>query len=501
MLIETLQTLEARRERTARRDIAKGVYRALMRECGPVPGGIDELARSASHTYLMERLQEAADLQADLPDRLHALPAWLAQGHDEVARQYRQYLDKRRSGAPRRFFTTRSHALHFLRAVAPTKLVDGAWLYGLLPHADEPGMAGLVRIYLDELGRGMPGQNHVVLYRELLARHGLDDSGTGLSDDHFTQGAIQLALAHHAEEFLPEVIGFNLGYEQLPLHLPITAYELAELDIDPYYFTLHVTVDNASSGHARQALDALFACQPRLGNERRFYERVAAGYKLNLLGTGTVDAIAAFDLDREVVAMLADKARVGAALHSDHCRVGGRTVTEWLNEPARMPEFLRAMEGLGWIRRGQAPEQSRFWRLLHDPGAPMFGVFSAWEETLLADWIATPSEPSAGTPAGPALATARRPRPRVDPHAAEAATPPLPHDATTAQVVRHHLRDIDPGSEFDADVRVLADDLAGLPNRREAMALLTGLLSPANHPTKAGLLATRLYGDLLDRRG
>jgi hypothetical protein len=39
------------------------------------------------------------------------------------------------------------------------------------------------------------------------------------------QGAIQLGLAHHGEQFEAEVFGFNLGYEQLPLHLLITAYE------------------------------------------------------------------------------------------------------------------------------------------------------------------------------------------------------------------------------------------------------------------------------------
>jgi hypothetical protein len=53
------------------------------------------------------------------------------------------------------------------------------------------------------------------------------------------------------------VIGYNLGYEQLPLHLLITSYELNELGIDPYYFTLHVTVDNAGSGHAHKAVQAL----------------------------------------------------------------------------------------------------------------------------------------------------------------------------------------------------------------------------------------------------
>src|SRR5690606_9289206 len=107
---------------------------------------------------------------------------------------------------------------------------------GLLHRWDDARFAPLIRIYLEELGEGLPDKNHVLLYRKLLASHGCEQQDN-LSDDHFTQGAIQLSLAHHAADFLPEVIGFNLGYEQLPLHLLITAYELNELGIDPYYFT------------------------------------------------------------------------------------------------------------------------------------------------------------------------------------------------------------------------------------------------------------------------
>src|SRR5690606_1606471 len=118
---------------------------------------------------------------------------------------------------------------------------------------------------------------------------------------HFVQGAIQLALAEHAERFLPEIIGFNLGYEQLPLHLPITAYELTELGIDPYYFTLHVTVDNADSGHAKKAVQSLLDAWPQVADGAEFYRRVRAGYRLNELGASTVSVIGDFDLQREVL--------------------------------------------------------------------------------------------------------------------------------------------------------------------------------------------------------
>src|SRR5690606_34000122 len=95
-----------------------------------------------------------------------------------------------------------------------------------------------------------------------------------LNDDHYIQGAIQLSLARNTDQFLPEVVGFNLGYEQLPLHLLITAHELKELGIDPYYFQVHVTVDNAGTGHARKALEAVRTLASMGGEAPDYYARV-----------------------------------------------------------------------------------------------------------------------------------------------------------------------------------------------------------------------------------
>lgn len=197
----------------------------------------------------------ARELPSDLPSNLGQLQAWIEERTEIVGQQYRDYLAARKNGAPRRYFSCRAHALYFIKGVAPTKLVDGAWLYGLTRQWDDVAFHPLIKTYLEELGDGLPDKNHVTLYRKLLATHGCE-SWEDLGDDHFLQGALQLALGHHAEHFLPEVVGYNLGYEQLPLHLLITSYELNELGIDPYYFTLHVTVDNAASGHARKAVQA-----------------------------------------------------------------------------------------------------------------------------------------------------------------------------------------------------------------------------------------------------
>ncbi|MEX1215976.1 iron-containing redox enzyme family protein [Saccharospirillum sp.] len=463
----------------------------MLDERGSSAGEIDELARSASRAFLVEKLRVATDIDADFPNEMRSLPGVLREAHDLTAQAYRHYLDERHAGAPRRFFSCRSHAMYFLRAVAPTKLVDGAWLYGLLRRWQDPRLASLIRTYLEELGCGNVLQNHVVLYQQLLARYGCDHWQNG-PDEHFTQGAVQLALAHHAHDFLPELIGFNLGYEQLPLHLPITAYELNELDIDPYYFSLHVTIDNASTGHARKALQSVLDCAPRIGNVAEFHRRVGNGYRLNLVGMGTNQAIASFDLEQELLRVLADKAVIGTQLHSDYCVVSGRTVSDWLSSPGDIPDLLTALQSAGWIRRGENPEHSRFWCLLTDEQAPMFGVFDGYEKQLLKDWILADADTA------PTARTRNRFRKRQTAEHAEGAAAVLPGDATVEHIIAHHTSG-DPGPGSCADVDALFSQLTGVDTKAEALAVLAGMLSPANHPTPAGLAATRLYTDLFQQ--
>jgi hypothetical protein len=165
----------------------QAVYRRLLDH------DMDAAANSGSREWLDARLCEARQLPCALPESPADLSQWMLQGSAEANAAYQQYLSDRKAGAPRRFFGNRSHALAFLRGVAPTKLVDGSWLHGVLRHWTNPRYADLVRTYVEELGDGRADRNHVLLYRQLLASHGIDASPSDLPDDRYTQGAIQLA--------------------------------------------------------------------------------------------------------------------------------------------------------------------------------------------------------------------------------------------------------------------------------------------------------------------
>ncbi|MGE8462062.1 MAG: iron-containing redox enzyme family protein [Pseudomonas capeferrum] len=399
---------------------------------------------ATSAAWLSEQIARVEHWPDDLPDTPAQLPAWSDHHAGEVAKAYADYLQQRRQGAPRHFFSNRAHALWFLQQVAPTKAVDGAWLHGTLQHWRDPRYHGLIRTYLEELGNGDPRCNHVLIYQRLLSRLGCLELPQ-LDDQRYLQGAVQLALGQHGDAFLPEVLGYNLGYEQPPLHLLITTYELAELGIDGHYFQLHVTIDNAASGHAQLSIQALRQLCPAQ-DAQHFYQRVRRGYRLNDLGTPASALVAEFDLQAQLFAALERKRQYGQFMHSDHCRLQKRTINQWLAEPGAMPAFVDALQAQGWIRRGENPVNSRWWKLIDGPAAAMFGVFTAYEKQLWHDWIA-----------GDWQAPIRR---------------------------------VMPGSW---DINVSADDRPMVSQRAETVEALVQRMAGNRHASPEGLLATQAF--------
>lgn len=434
----------------------------------------DAELKVAAADLLRAKLAERGTADSGLPASPDDLMAWMEGNTQRVHASYAAYLQERKAGGPRRFFTNRAHALYVLRCVAPTKLVDGAWLYGLLQHWRNPRLSDLVRTYVEELGEGAVDKNHVVLYRNLLARHALDPLDD-LPDALYEQGAIQLALGWNAQDFLPEVIGFNLAYEQLPLHLLVTAFELNELGIDPYYFTLHVTVDNGDTGHARRACQAVLDMLPRLDDGGAFWRRVQAGCKLADAGVGTGDVIESFHIGQEALRILAQKSRAGGGAHSDYCRVAGRSVNEWLRDPKEIAAFVQALQQAGWIRFNEPVENSRFWSLLQGERAEMFGVFSSYELQVLHDWIRG------------AASTDGRPY-------TEAAAEGSPRRRATFRALARNARPLaeEAADTLDPDVGLFRERLRRADDAARS-TLLVGVMSPAQHWTPAGLEATRLF--------
>lgn len=165
---------------------------------------------------------------------------------------------------------SREDAVWLLTQLAPAAVVDGAWLMGAAAtgHSHTPVSTLLFRIYRDELGAGVAYQHHGNVMRRALSAQEVTlppcDSPAfcaypGFLPESFAMPVLWLAIALHAAEFLPELLGLNLAIEKAGIG---QTYEgaialLRRHAIDPYFFELHNTIDNNHNGHTAWSVQAI----------------------------------------------------------------------------------------------------------------------------------------------------------------------------------------------------------------------------------------------------
>jgi len=230
-----------------------------------------------------------------LPTRFNAmaLEHWLKAETEQTTGRLGEYVKRRKAGGGREMFRDREDAVRWCRESAVVKYVDGSWLQGTFRCTSGTNLAvndvlsvlnGLSsgsggsrrvkegvkaerraartswQVLSEELGDGDLERSHVAAYQSLMdSLSSQDRSGPaprgyqrrfvswlagpdGDSDQPDKQpwiaALLQLTITSSPDEFLPEILGFNVSYEGLPLHLLITTKELRELAIDPYYFVV-----------------------------------------------------------------------------------------------------------------------------------------------------------------------------------------------------------------------------------------------------------------------
>ncbi|GAA5014569.1 iron-containing redox enzyme family protein [Acinetobacter puyangensis] len=339
-----------------------------------------------SKSFLLRELDKVNMKNLQFPS-LDQLRTWFEQENKVTREAYQNYLGMRKDGGKRQYFTNTGQAFEFLTKIAPLKQVDGAWLYSAVNYWNNEDLHDLILIYLEELGTGKATANHVCLYHHLLKCLGLDEWNLYLEDEYYQQAAIQLALGYAPAEFLPEIMGYNLEYEQLPLHLLITNFELAELGIDSSYFNLHITIDNLDNGHADRSIKMVEKFASKYEDQESFYQKLKQGYALNQLGIGSTQIIRELNLNNFVHKILKKKAVTGSLIHNNKCIFHYKTVNEWLSSPEQVELFIEYLAESEWIKFGSDPEESRFWRLIHSESGRMFGVFNLAERQIIYDWI------------------------------------------------------------------------------------------------------------------
>jgi len=338
--------------------------------------------------FLKREIHTPTSSYSNFPSNLGEIHQWIVNNNKIQCHEYQLYKERRNSGAEREYFKNTGQAFEFLIKVAPVKRVDGSWLYSIVHYWNDPVFRDLIQIYVEELGLGLAKSNHVCLFDDLLFNLGLEHFILELEDEYYHQPAIQLALAYAPPEFIPEIIGFNLGYEQLPLHLLITNYELKELGINSQYFNLHITIDNIDNGHANLSIKALEKIYSKFKDKDSFMDKVKAGFALNNKGLASLQIIKNLNLEALVLKILKRKALVGNVIHSDKCKLNNRSINEWLSEPNLVEEFVEVLIEKQWIKMDRDPEESRFWQLISHEEGKMYGVFNSTEKQIIYDWIA-----------------------------------------------------------------------------------------------------------------
>ena len=417
--------------------------------------------------FLIKEIEKLEIEEIDFPSDINSIKSWCVNDNKKNCQGFQAYLNRRQAGQDREYFQNVAQAFEFLIKVSPTKKVDGAWLYSSVHYWNDPVFHELIITYLEELGLGEPKANHVCIYDDLLHSLGLDSFDLLLDDEYYHQAVVQLALGYAPPEFIPEMVGFNLGYEQLPLNLLISNYELAELGIDSKYFNLHITIDNIDNGHAHKAIKVIEDIYNKYRDKELFFTKLKQGFALNNRGESSSNIIKNLSLEDFVHKILKRKALVGQLIHNETRQFGCKTINQWLSNPDDIAGLITHLTEQKWIKFNTDPEQSVFWRMINEENGKMFGVFNPVERQIIHDWIAG-SDHSSNF-----LAYSR--------------------ELKNSQRIQDYLFSYISDGELDAlQQRVLqSSDLA------IKICKLTPFLAPDSHHKSIGLWSTRKYVELL----
>ncbi|KFY33215.1 hypothetical protein V494_07825 [Pseudogymnoascus sp. VKM F-4513 (FW-928)] len=354
----------------------------------------------------------------------HGLEEFQHRRDRRIGKEWEDYNVRRKEGSPRELVSDREEAIWWLKQLSPVKYVDGAWLGYIgkvtTPFALWKTMKGAWQILSEELGDGDLRKNHVHLYHKLLETTAPDlPTAESLDYGHprhqlnelsvWKSAIAQLLISLFPHEFLPEIIGFNLHFESISIDTLKATRELKEVGLDPYYFLLHISIDNTHSGHSAIAIEVVCEYMNHIlkseGEEaaRKAWGKLQAGFLLSSCLPGTVicpshkkagnsSNVPLNPTEIKVINIFRAKAQVAHGFHcSSRVKIGSRSVADWLDPVAlESKEWQKGLiDALSsskyWICKGDS-SKSRFIQELQWNGR-MFGSFTQDEYNVLTEWI------------------------------------------------------------------------------------------------------------------
>ncbi|KAF2123417.1 hypothetical protein P153DRAFT_371620 [Dothidotthia symphoricarpi CBS 119687] len=328
--------------------------------------------------------------------------------------EWETYVRRRQAGGPKEKFPDIKDAHTWLKNLAPLNYIDGAWVSRVhkvtTPYALRRVTKDAWQTYSEEMGDGDLDKNHVHLYRRLMKEIGaglpaadhpdFTHERHGIDDISYREATAHLLISLFPNDFLPEILGFNLHFETPSLGSLQAMKELGEHNIDPEYFVLHISIDNADSGHSAMAMATVIRFM-NIVEKTGFmdydeaWRRIQNGY---LLSQNCGSEITVESFESQVASMLQRKAGLARKIHcTSRARIGGRSLSDWFTadwrglEPAKdgvdwKQQFLTALaDAKPWVYRGNS-QKSLLMKELAWKGR-MFGAFTENEVELMRTWI------------------------------------------------------------------------------------------------------------------
>ena len=403
--------------RVERVKLFKDVYYKLQNlECFPeiLPVAKRLLLSLLEQGLLLERYRPRARSILDIKkyDPV-ALGSFLEAERHDVLDEFESYIRRRNAGCGPVLFKTREEATQRLKRNAPLNYIDGAWLCRIHKVTTPFALRGVTKVawqtFSEELGDGDLQKNHVLLYRNLLQSIGivLPDGDSAdfihprheMDDEQSWKSAVgQLLISLFPNTFLPEILGFNLHFESLATADLKAAKELPEFGISPYYYALHISIDNADSGHSAMALATIIQLmnlvrETSLMEYEETWKRIQGGY---LLSQSLNESETVHLYEEKLAEMLYRKTKLAHKIHcASRARIGQRTLSAWSSLPWSNANhdgnswkggFLAALaESKPWVYKGDS-SKSLLMRELSWKGR-MFGAFTQSEAELMRTWI------------------------------------------------------------------------------------------------------------------
>jgi len=301
------------------------------------------------------------------------------------------------------YFRSRENVVERIRQLAPFNFVDGSWLRNIhrIGPVDEVNSL-LFSILQEELGDGVPSQNHANIYCDLCHSFGFYPPPINTSafafdpsflDAAFDSPAFQMGISEFSERYYPEIIGMTLWLEWTVLDLHRISAIVERVGLSSHFYRMHIAIDNAASGHAARIVRAikLYLAQKRTeGGEKAVqchWNRIWDGYvafahTFAILIQQVIYMVThPPSLERRLKELIKAKAPYGRYNHTRK-KLGDTNINSLFLDP---DGFLRALQEHGYIIAGQ-PDASPFFKLLEFRGGPMYHVFTEDEIKLWRDW-------------------------------------------------------------------------------------------------------------------